>query len=254
VPFYHLQLSSRWDSIQSLYIILDFDTYIHLKDYTYFYSNFYSTGSVSMSAPLVLNLRVIELKETGEGAYDAHIALSHFGTDSGILYQCSFKPDQAPAVWGAAVEQLNGDAFSYFGQFIGEESTRGQTFIASNENLDKLTSFNRDRLMLFSNALSFMLNELFQADKGRDAFITPGELKSVIDDQTAVLRPDYTQPDKMELYIVPLFLKQRDFAIGLAKISDSFNINVPRYHMEGNGAKGHIDNLLESVDQKEKTH
>jgi hypothetical protein len=207
-----------------------------------------------MSAPLVLNLRVIELKKTDEGAYDAHIALSHFGTDSGILYQCSFKPDQAPAAWGAAVEQLNGDAFSYFGQFIGEESTRGQTFIASNENLEKLSPFNRDRLALFSNALSFMLNELFQADESRNAFITPGELKDVLDDQTAVLRPDYTDPGKMELYLIPLFLKQRDFAVGLAKISDNFNINVPRYHVEGNGVQGNIDNLLEFVDKKDKTH
>lgn len=200
-----------------------------------------------MSAPLVLNLRVINLEETSDGQYSAHIALSHFGTDSGLLFRCSFDAAQAPAAWGAAVEQVNGDAFSYFGQFIGEESTRGKTFIASDENLDKLSPFNRDRVLLFSNAMSFMLNELFQANSSRDSFILPEELKALLDDETAVLRPDYTHPGKMELYIMPLSLNQRDFAIGMAKISDNFNLNVPRFHVEGNGVTGVIPNLLESI-------
>ncbi len=206
-----------------------------------------------MSAQLALNVQVFSL-EKEKDLHVAHIGVSHYGTDSRIVFRCEYVPKQQTR-WGVTPIEALGDDFSYFGQFIGVLAAKGAPVQFTKENMSVIGQYNIDRIKAYAAALSFLLNEMLQSeDQNADSFLTPENINEKINDRVFIPRKD-VQNSVAQLYLLPLGVSQREFAIGQAKICDAFNLHQPRHFIDGvNSNKGVVENILKETEQDKPLH
>jgi hypothetical protein len=185
-----------------------------------------------MSAPLALNMRVVR----AEGN-EALIALSHFGTDSGILFKCDFDDNEEFAKWAVGPMEISGDELSYFGQFIGELAPSRKRVSATQK--DDISEYNLARLTALSDGMSFLLNEVNSSIFDSNvSYIKPEDVSERLNEQVYTMRLDYKETAQMKIYLLPLNMTQVEFALKLAEISPYFDENMPKFMLDGEGTTG----------------
>jgi hypothetical protein len=185
-----------------------------------------------MSAPLALNMRVVRVDGN-----EVLIALSHFGTDSGILFKCDFDNNEEFAKWGVGPLEISGDELSYFGQFIGELAPRRERVSAAQK--DDISEYNLARLIALSDSISFLLNEVNSSISDSNvSYIKPEDVSERLNEQVYTMRLDYKETAQMKIYLLPLNMTQVEFALKLAEISPHFDENMPKFMLDGEGATG----------------
>jgi hypothetical protein len=208
-----------------------------------------------MSAPLALNLQIIPAQRDEENV--VYMSLSHYGTNSSVFFRCEFDDNQEHAKWGVDILGVRGDHFSYFGQFVGEMASDKKAGSPDPENggvrfpeLNNVSDYNRARLVALSKSMSYMLNELYQAKEGKN-YISLDEV-GTLNETVWTIRPDHQVQSEITVYLLPLEISQRDFAIGMARISPVFDRNQPSFLLADKGESRMLDSLLEEVERQEK--
>lgn len=194
-----------------------------------------------MSTPILFNFRVIDDPTGNRPANVADVALNQFGlAESGLQLRCEFLP-QETAKWGVSIVDVRGGDFGYFTALAGRELARNEKGVLTEDpgTIKKLRAL--------SNAVSFMLNEWFGSYSDRPSHVKPEELKSVLNEEVFTLSQDHEVKDEMIVYLVQTGLKQKDVMLALAQASDFFRINLPAYHLHGNGAIGTISDVVNEI-------
>jgi hypothetical protein len=199
-----------------------------------------------MSAPLALNVRVVRVEGN-----EVLLALSHFGTDSGILFKCDFSDDEEFAKWGVGALEISGDELSYFGQFIGELAPRRKR--ASVAQKGEISEYNLARLIALSNSVSFLLNEINSSTSNNNgSYIKPEDVSERLNEQVYTMRLDYRETAQMIVYLLPLNMTQVEFALKLAEISPHFDENMPKFMLDGEGATGTYTSIKAEMSRRSR--
>lgn len=194
-----------------------------------------------MSTPILFNFRVIDDVTGNRPANIVDVALNQFGlAESGLQLRCEFLP-QETAKWGVSIVDVRGGDFGYFTALAGRELNRNEQGSLT-EDPGKI-----EKLRALSNAVSFMLNEWFGSYNDRPSHVKPEELKAVLGEEVLTLSQDHEVKDEMIVYLVQTGLKQKDVMLALAQASDFFRVNLPAYHLKGNGAVGSIKDVVSEI-------
>lgn len=209
-----------------------------------------------MSAPQVLNTRILHVQNQPGQNPVVILGLSHFGTNSRLVFQCTCFPSREPGMgrWSVLPIEAMGNAFSYFGQFIGEHASSGNVLALN--SAAQLSPYNVNRIQAFANAVAYLLNE-YHGEGSISPDLTMDDIHQYIDDKTFILSVDTdpSSPLKTVLFLLPLNMAQADFAISMAKIHKAFNLGVPAHFLYGNNTQGTLPDLLAAAEErKAKSH
>lgn len=209
-----------------------------------------------MSAPQILNTRILHVQNPPGQNPVVILGLSHFGTNSRMVFQCTCFPSREPdkGRWGVLPLETSGNVFSYFGQFVGELALSGA--VVSLNSTAQLSTYNVNRIQALANSVAFMLNE-YHGENSIVPELTINDIHQYLDDKTFLLSVDEdpTSPLKIALFLLPLQITQADFAISMAKMHKAFNVGVPAHFLHGNNTPGNLPDLLAAAEErKEKSH
>jgi hypothetical protein len=209
-----------------------------------------------MSAPQVLNTRILHVQNQSGQDPVVILGLSHFGTNSRMVFQCTCFPSREPGMgrWGVLPIEASGNAFSYFGQFVGELALSGNVVPLNSKA--QLSQYNVNRIQALANAVAFLLNE-YHGENSIVPELTMDDIHQQLDDKTFLLSVDEdpSSPLKMVTFLLPLQIAQADFAIAMAKLHKAFNVGVPAHFLYGNNTPGNLPDLLAAAEErKAKSH
>ena len=212
----------------------------------------------------LLNIRVYEEKDN-----QVIIGLSHFETNSRMVFACEFDASHDVDPWGVTPIEILGGAYSYFGQFSLLDKMKPHEAAFHQQNnynliLDKFTRDNMsdvavEKIAAFSSALSAFLNLAGTGSMDSNKPMPLESVKALIDDKIAILHPLGGKAPEDEVSVDGLVLsvtnvKQRDFTVHMAKLSPVFDTNVPRHYVDGNGADGVVESVLVHVKNAKEQH